>query len=604
VSATDKSNGSLFAELKRRNVVRVAALYLVAAWLILQIGDVLFGIAGVPDWSGRLLLILLALGYPVALIIAWVYELTPEGLKKQHEVNRQRSIVHETARKLDIAIGVLAGIAILAVMADRWIPRATSPAVTEQPIAAEPLAAGSGASVQASIAVLPFADMSQQKDQEYFADGLSEELLNLLVQVEGLKVIGRTSSFQFKGRNEDLRVIGQQLGVATLLEGSVRKAGDKLRVTAELIRASDGSQLWSDTYDRQLVDVFAVQDDIAAAVVDVLRLKLLSGETPIRTERHDTEAYNLYLEGRFEQEQRTPESLTRAVALFRRAIDRDPDFALAWVGLSNAYQGQAGTTNQLPIHEGYRAAREAVERALALDPDLALAHTALGHLQASFDWDWAAADASRQRSYALAPNDPEILAGVATQDMTMGRFDDALHHFQEAIDRDPLRAGLYLNKSLTLVALGRFQDAEAVARQARELAPSGAASYSSVLALALLLQGRYDDAERELASETSALWVTATRPLLSYAQGRRAEADSQLQHMIDEDAQGAAYQIAEVYAFRGEPDHAFEWLERAFRQRDPGVSEILESPFLKRLAKDPRYAPFLKKVGLPNPLAT
>ncbi len=442
MSATEKSNGSLFAELKRRNVVRVAALYLVAAWLILQIGDVLFGTLGVPVWSGKLLLGFIVLGFPIALVFAWVYELTPEGLKKQHDVDRDRSLAHETSRKLNLAIAMLAVMAIAGMIANRWIPRATSPAVTEQPIAAEPLAAGSAASVQASIAVLPFADMSQQKDQEYFADGLSEELLNLLVQVEGLKVIGRTSSFQFKGRNEDLRVIGQQLGVATLLEGSVRKAGDKLRVTAELIRASDGSQLWSNTYDRQFVDVFAVQDDIAAAVVDVLRLKLLSGEKPIRTARHDTEAYNLYLDGKFEAERLTPESLTRAVALFRRAIDRDPDFALAWVGLSNAYQGQAGTTNQLPIHEGYRAAREAVERALALDPDLALAHTALGHLQASFDWDWAAADASRQRSYALAPNDPEILAGVATQDMTMGRFDDALHHFQEAIDRDPLRAGL------------------------------------------------------------------------------------------------------------------------------------------------------------------
>jgi len=399
-------------------------------------------------------------------------------------------------------------------------------------------------------------------------------------------------------------VIGEQLGVANLLEGSVRKAGDKLRVTAELIRASDGSQLWSDTYDRQLVDVFAVQDDIAAAVVDVLRLKLLSGEKPIRTERHDTEAYNLYLDGKFEAERLTPESLTKAVRLFREALERDPNFALAWVGLSYAYQDQAGVTGQIPLEEGARLARQAVEKALAIEPRLARAHAALGRLQTNFDWDWEAADASRHRAYVLAPNDAEILTGLAVQDITMGRFDDSVDLFRQAIERDPLRAPLHYNEALALIASGRYQDAEAAARRGRELASRDAAGYSYCVALAVLLQGRYDEAEHELADETDPSWVRVAAALLSFARGQHAEADADLRRLIDNDAQAATFQIAEVYAFRGEPDHAFEWLERAYHQPDPGVSEILASPFMSRLAKDPRYAAFLKRIGLPSPAAT
>jgi len=599
VNSVDRS---FFAELKRRNVVRVAALYLLAAWLILQIADVLFGMLDVPEWSGRLVIGLLVLGFPLALIFSWVYELTPQGLKRQQEVDRQQSVVHETGRKLNIAIGVLASIAILGMVADRLIPRSTGP-TSAVPAAASPEAAAPAASAPAtalpSVAVLPFADMSQERDQEYFADGLSEELLNLLARIDGLRVIARTSSFQFKGRSEDVRLIAEQLGVANILEGSVRKAGETLRVSAQLIRASDGSNLWSGTYDRELDDVFAVQDDIAAAVVEVLRLKLLSGSDPVRAVRHDTGAYNLYLQGRFYLDGRSRESLDKAEAFFRSATERDPDFALAWVGLSTAYQYQAGTTGQIPVDEGYRAARQAAERALALDPELALAHAAVGLIHASYDWDWAAADERMRRAYALAPTDAEILGRFAAQDLTMGRFEQAIERFQQAIDRDPLRAPLRFNLSLVLIAAGRYGEAEAVARQALELAPTGAPGYAWQVGFSLLMQGEYAEAERFAAKETSAQWKAYGTALLSFAQGK-PEADADLQRLIDEMSSDGPYQIAEVYAYRDEPDQAFEWLERAYRQRDPGVAEILASPFLRRYAQDPRYAAFLKKVGLPD----
>ncbi len=273
---------SIFAELKRRNVVRVSVLYGLAAWLILQVADVLVPALGLPDWVMRFVALLLILGFPLVFIFSWVYELTPEGLKKQHEVDLNQSITHETGRKINYLIGALAVLAIAVVVLERFVPRTAPDAAAT---GAAPVAAPAQAPVQAaspSIAVLPFADMSAGKDQEYFADGLSEELLNLLAKLPELRVIGRTSSFQFKGRNEDLRVIGEKLNVAHILEGSVRKSGEKVRITAQLIKATDGSHLWSETYDRTLDDIFVVQDEIAGEVVKALEAD------PARHGAHDT----------------------------------------------------------------------------------------------------------------------------------------------------------------------------------------------------------------------------------------------------------------------------------------------------------------------------
>ena len=316
---------SVVAELKRRNVVRVAVLYGLAAWLILQVADVLVPALGLPDWVMRFVALLLILGFPLVLIFSWVYELTPEGLKKQHEVDLNQSITHETGRKINYVIGALAVLAIVVVAVERFIPRtAPIPAATDAASGASPVQAPLQAAAK-SIAVLPFADMSAGKDQEYFADGLSEELLNLLAKLPELRVIGRTSSFQFKGRNEDLRVIGEKLNVAHILEGSVRKSGEKVRITAQLIRAADGSHLWSETYDRTLDDIFVVQDDIAGEVVKALKLTLLGTALTTRSKPQDSEAYNLALQGRFFVERRGQKDLERAVEYFRQARERDPE---------------------------------------------------------------------------------------------------------------------------------------------------------------------------------------------------------------------------------------------------------------------------------------
>src|SRR4026209_653619 len=314
---------SFFTELKRRNVIRAAVLYGGAAWALAQGIAQLGPSLGMPEWGTRWFLVAACIGFPFWLAFAWFYEWTPEGFKREHEVEDHESITHHTGRKLDFAIIGVLSLAVVLLLTDRFVLRhgLNQPATVPEH----------------SIAVLPFVNMSSDPGNEYFSDGLSEELLNLLAKLPELRVIGRTSSFQFKGKNEDLRVIGEKLNVAHVLEGSVRKSGNKVRITAQLIKAADGYHLWSETYDRTLDDIFVVQDDIAGEVVKALKLTLLDPTPVPRSKPVDSEAYNLALQGRFFFEQRGRNNLERAVEYFRRSLERDPGYAPAWAGLTQAY---------------------------------------------------------------------------------------------------------------------------------------------------------------------------------------------------------------------------------------------------------------------------
>jgi TolB-like protein/Tfp pilus assembly protein PilF len=496
------------------------------------------------------------------------------------------------------------GVALLALLVFGggvyWYYRSTPAAPAAKPASSTASSTAVAAPNDKSIAVLPFADMSQSKDQEYFADGLAEELINLLAQNEDLRVIGRTSSFQFKGKNADLRTIGQALNVAHVLEGSVRKSEETLRITAQLIRASDGSHLWSETFDRKLEDVFAMQDEIAAAVVGELKPRLIAGSTPVRATRHNIEAYNQYLQGRFYLDLATGDALDSALAHFQAAIRHDPKDALAWVGLSTTYAMQTSVTGQIPHDEGSRLAREAAERAVELDPALANAHAALGGVQANFDWDWEAAEASYSRAYELARTDPEVLFQASMQDFAMGRLELAATRLKKAIDRDPLRSVLYNYLAFVYTAMHRFGDAEIAARRGLMLSPDAAFNHFS-LATALLLQRKFPEAELEFARELDKTWRAIGQSMIQFARGRRNEADASLKAVIEQHGSFMAFQIAEIYAFRGERDLAFEWLDRAYRQRDSGFAYLLGSPFLNGLRGDPRYAAMVRKLGLPIP---
>jgi len=586
-------------ELKRRNVIRIAGLYLVGAWLIVQVAGTVLPMFEAPTWLSRGIVVALAIGFLPALIFAWAFELTPEGLKREKDVERAESITPHTGKKLDRVIMAVLALALGYFAFDKFV---LAPQREAEQTSAARKAGRSEALVESygekSIAVLPFVNMSSDAGNEYFSDGLSEELLNLLAKLPELRVIGRTSSFQFKGRNEDLRVIGEKLNVAHILEGSVRKSGEKVRITAQLIRAADGSHLWSETYDRTLDDIFVVQDDIAGEVVKALKLTLLGTALTTRSKPQDSEAYNLALQGRFFLDRSGREDLERSVDYFRQSRERDTDYAPAWAGLSQAYARQADNAF-VPVADGYRQAREAAEKALALDPQLVDAHLAMGWIHTTYDWDWAAADTSYRRALDLEPGNAQALRHASRQALAVGRSNEAIDLANKAIERDPLRPNSYSNLGLALLGVNRDTEAEAAYRKALELAPGGAGRHYNI-GQALLLQGKTDAALQEMQQETEDAWRLSGLPLAFHALGRRGESDAALAALKGKYAGGAAYQIAEVHAFRGEADLAFEWLERAHDQRDGGLADIKGDRFLRGLIGDPRYKAFLRKLKLPE----
>lgn len=451
------------------------------------------------------------------------------------------------------------------------------------------------AQMRPTIAVLPFADMSLEKNQEYFSDGLAEELINDLAKIPELRVTARTSSFQFKGKNEDLRIIGEKLNVATVLEGSIRKQGKRVRITVQLIKASDGFHLWSETYDRDLTDIFAVQEGIARSVAGTLKVTLLGVKTPTRAT--NPEAYNAYLQGNYLSQRITTESMEKAVGYYQQAINLDPGNAPAWAALARARGIQAGN-GLIPLHEGFREAREAAERALALDPSLAEAHAAMGFIKRNYDWDWTGADASFRRALALDPGDANAVGDASNMAATLGRWDEALRLVGRRVELDPLRAQAHLQLGATAWYAGRLDQAAAALEKALELNPDGQFVHTE-LSRVYLAKSHPQQALAEAEREAQPAFRLQALALAYHALGRKQESDRALAELIAKYQADWGLQIAEVYAFRGEADRAFEWLERAYVQRDSGLSLIKDDPLLRNLERDPRYAAFLKKMGLP-----
>ncbi len=449
-----------------------------------------------------------------------------------------------------------------------------------------------------SIAVLPFVNMSGDKDNEYFSDGLAEELLNVLAKMPELRVTGRTSSFQFKARNEDLRTIGQKLNVATLLEGSVRKAGNRVRITAQLVNAADGFHLWSETYDRELDDIFAVQDEISRSVGKALKVTLLGeGPRPSGSRGGNVEAFNLYLQGKHFAAPGDPSGLQKAIDYYEQALRRDDKYALPWVGLSAAHIGQADNA-EISVEEGYGKARQEIERALEFDPNLAVAHAILGEIKAVHDWDWKGADASLERALELGPGSPDVLWRAALLARALGRYDDALSLLRKAAALDPLSGETHNLLGKTALAAGHLDEADAAFRKHMELHSHGGIAVN--LGLVALARSQPQAALQEMERETSPFRRRFGLALAYHAVGRKGEADAALAELVEKDHATMAYQIAEAYAFRGEADKAFEWLERSYAQRDQGLTYFLKGdPLLKNLETDPRYEEFLKKMLLP-----
>ncbi|MGD8482330.1 MAG: tetratricopeptide repeat protein [Gammaproteobacteria bacterium] len=481
---------SFLKELQRRNVIRMALLYIVASWLLLQVTDVLSSLLPVPDWTGSLVFILLAIGFPLVLIFSWIYELTPEGVKREKEVDRSRSITPETGRKINILIVVLLVLAIAGLALDRFIPEKAPVAGTateKEKGVAEPRVATSdptelvaekfASPPDRSIAVLPFVNMSGDEENEYFSDGLTEELLNVLAQIKDLQVAGRTSSFAFKGKEEDLRVIGEKLSVAHILEGSVRKAGNRVRVTAQLIKSDDGYHMWSQTYDRELDDVFAIQEDIAEQVVDALKITLL-GEDTARLSRRPTdsaEAHDAYLLGRHELHRNSYESLAEAVIRFKEAVRLDPDYAEAWAALAEAYMRSA-KTGSMPLDQAVTLAANALDQATEANPDSAEAYAMLGRLSLLQQENEAAGEYFA-KALSLQPNNPEVLTGFAGLMVRRGDAPAALEYNWKALELDPLRADILWQRAGILNNLHRYDEAMAQYERMREVDPDAPNGY-------------------------------------------------------------------------------------------------------------------------------
>jgi TolB-like protein len=450
-----------------------------------------------------------------------------------------------------------------------------------------------------SIAVLPFTDMSEKKDQEYFADGMAEEIIDLLVKIPGLKVISRTSSFQFKGKTEDLHSIGTQLGVAYALQGSIRKSGDRLRVTAQLIDSRDGAHVWSETYDRDLSDVLKMQDEIAIALVRALQIEVGQNGIDSRPALRNTEAYTLYLQGRHAIDRYDRQGDEQAIGYFERVLELDPSFAPAELWLGSAYFNQ-GLFGFMPPTIAFEKARHATERALTLDPNLARAHAQLGDIHRAYDWDWPAADRELKQALALAPADGNILFYAAVQSLGMGRWDEALKQIDATLAKDPLSPPKYHVLCYLQLRRGRLEEAEAAAHRFREINPAGAFGHYT-LGGVLLVRGQPDAALTEFSKETVDAARLGGSAMAYFALGRRVESDVALSKLLESHAEHYAFRIAQVYGFRGEADEALKWLDRAYQEKDSGGLPVIKGdPMFKKIEGDPRFRAFLKKMNLPS----
>jgi serine/threonine protein kinase/Tfp pilus assembly protein PilF len=449
-------------------------------------------------------------------------------------------------------------------------------------------------SEKTAIVVLPFTNMSADKDQEYFSDGLSEELLNVLAKNPKLQVTSRTSAFSFKGKNVDLKTIAEKLKVTHVLEGSVRKSGNELRITAQLIDVTTDSHLWSQTYDRQMENVFAVQEEIAASVSDALKVAL--GENQVAKPRQtNPEAYNAYLQGIFFRDRRDEKNLQKALEYFNQALKIDPNYAPAWVGLSRTYNGLRNLDNAPELAE---KAQQAVEKALQLDPNSADAYAQLAFLKMFRDWDWDGADVACKRAFELEPGNANVIRMQATLAASLGRTDESIRIGQRAIELDPLRPATYSNQGLTLLKAEKYKEAETSFLKTLELAPQYLGAHNK-LGVIYLLQGQFEKALTEFQKESNPVFKQQGLAMYYHAIGNKKESDSHLNKFIEESKNDAAFQIAEVYAYRGETDKAFEWLEYACKVRDSGLAEMKNSLLFRNIQPDPRWTAFLKKMKLP-----
>lgn len=593
---------SLYHELKRRNVFRVAIAYLALAWLLTEVAGTLFPAFGIPDWGIRFVVIVFALGFVPAVIVSWVYELTPEGIKREKDVVRDASITNLTAKRLDIFTIGLIVVALVFILADRfWLDSrieqqtgAPEEAVTETVKFSKP----EPSYPPNSIAVLPFVNMSDDAANEYFSDGISEELLNLLAKVPELRVIARTSSFAYKGKDVKIADVAEELNVGHVLEGSVRKAGNQVRVTAQLIRTSDSSHLWSETFNRTLDNIFTIQDEIAATVVGQLKITLL-GDTP-KAYVVDPQAYALFLQARHFGNLGTIEGTLQAGELLRQVLAIAPDYSAAWSELGRNYQNKI-STDQVSEEEGYPKSLEAQNKALELDPDNAVAYSRMGYNRLQHEGDLPAAAKLFEKALALEPGNAIVLANAASLAMTLDRIEQAVALQEFAQQVDPLSSSNSSGLGRSYLANGQLDKAEATFRKTLLLSPDRPVT-RAMLARVLARKGDPDNLEEiwdlvaEEPLEPARLIATAS---MHYKLGNMAEAEAALETLIEKYSSKAGSLIALAYAHRGETEKALDWLQQLVEIEGPqALMNLWYAQEYKILHGNPRWEKMLTNAGL------
>jgi len=576
-----------FGELRRRNVYKVAVAYAVAGWALAQGIAQVFPVFGVPNWIIQLIVLLIVIGFPIALVLAWAFELTPEGLKRTEDADLTRPRPKSQAWIYVAVIGAVLSLGLF--FLGRYTAGNATPRHSE----------AATATPRKSIAVLPLLNESGDPGDEYFSDGLSEELIAALGQVRDLKVIGRSSSFRFKDRKEEPKTIGEKLGVSTLLEGTVRKQGNKVRIVAELINAADGTELWSRTFDRELKDIFAVQTEIAQAVAASLELTLLGKDTTAaNASTQNVEAHNAYLQGHFYFARRNVEDYRKAISFFDQAIRLDPDYALAYAERAEAWTF-IGDLNPVHKKEAWAAAKRDAEKAVEVGPNLAEAHSALGWVRFFSEWKFAEGLAELKRARELAPANATANDLLARVLIYVNQLAEAEKLARQATELDPLAYLARGNLARILLAEGKLDEADSEARKSAELQPTGAGNHRWQVVVAVL-RGDGETALREAQLEPNEGYHRFELALAYYARGDRAAADAALADMVANDRNLLAYQIAEVYAWRGETDKAFEWLQISYDNHDTGLLGLLIDLLVRGLRSDPRYKNLLAKLGLPG----
>lgn len=574
-------------ELQRRNVIKSALAYLVVAWLLTQVMAILIPTFELPTAYLKNLILIMVVCFPLWVVFSWTYEITPDGLKKTRSVHPEESISGKTSNKLNYVI--IAGLVIAIGFLVRNSIYSTANAEIKEEIVET--------ATDKSIAVLAFADMSQEKDQEYFSDGISEEILNLLVKIPELKVISRTSSFSYKGKNVNIKQIGKELNVSHILEGSIRKSGNTFRITAQLIDVNTEAHIWSETYDRKMEDIFKVQDEIATRVTQQLKISL--SDTALTSTPADTEAYNLYLQAHQEDLLSTAENTTNAIQLIKESTAIDSSYAPAWAMLSYLYYAAGYSFVIMPMETARKEGMAAAKKSIALDPENVRGYTGLA-LWEHASWNFKAANDLLDKASQIAPNNAALNGIKAKFALNNGKPELAIELTLKVVELDPLnKYEFYSYLGYYHWLFGDYEEAEDYLNKYISFFPNRTIA-KIIMADIQMSMGNYDVALALLNNDAHPFWNLYGKCKAVYAQEDRKEADRLLNQFLTEWSGEAWPNVAEVYAFRGEKNQAFKWLDLALENKDITLLEILNFPSMQNLWGDPRWNAFINKLGLPD----